>query len=136
MGNELARALGIEVITQDISSLLDTAGCYRIQQKVVKSVFPDATAEWTFKISMPSLLSHERLNMPRLTVHTPSGETFAERLNHDDYLTLVAATNFKQRIRTMQAYFHADARNFAVCGTPNRLEYDQGFFVKGGRWPC
>ncbi len=45
---------------------------------------------------------------------------------------MVAATNFKQRIRTMIEYYHADALNYAVCGTPNRLEYDQGFFVKGG----
>ena len=29
-------------------------------------------------------------------------------------------------------YYHADRLNYAVCGTPNRLEYDQGFFVKGG----
>jgi NAD+ synthase len=32
----------------------------------------------------------------------------------------------------MMAYYHADRLNYAVCGTPNRLEYDQGFFVKGG----
>ena len=132
LGNELVLALGIKAITHDISSPLESVGCYRTQQEVVKSVFPDATAEWTFKITMPSLLGHDRLNMPRLTVHTPRGETFAERLTHDDYLMLVAATNFKQRIRAMQVYFHADARNFAACGTPNRLEYDQGFFVKGG----
>ena len=29
-------------------------------------------------------------------------------------------------------YFHADRLNYAVVGTPNRVEYDQGFFVKGG----
>jgi NAD+ synthase len=29
-------------------------------------------------------------------------------------------------------YYHADRLNYAVGGTPNRLEYDQGFFVKGG----
>jgi NAD+ synthase len=29
-------------------------------------------------------------------------------------------------------YFHADRLNYAVVGTPNRLEYDQGFFVKVG----
>ena len=29
-------------------------------------------------------------------------------------------------------YFHADRLVFAVAGTPNRLEYDQGFFVKLG----
>jgi NAD+ synthase len=27
---------------------------------------------------------------------------------------------------------HADRLNYAVTGTPNRLEYDQGFFVKNG----
>jgi NAD+ synthase len=132
LGNELVRALGIEVMTHDISSLLESSGCYRTQQEVVKAVFPDATAEWTFKITIPSLLGPDRLNISRLTVHTPRGETFSQRLTPHDYLTLVAATNFKQRSRMMQAYFHADARNFAVCGTPNRLEYDQGFFVKGG----
>ena len=29
-------------------------------------------------------------------------------------------------------YYHADRLNYAVIGTPNRQEYDQGFFVKLG----
>ena len=132
LGLKLVDSLGIEVRQQDITSQLEEAGCYRVQQEVLRSVFPNAGADWTFKVTMPSLLEHERLNVPRLTVHTPEGETLTERIGHDAYLRLIAATNFKQRIRTMQAYFHADARNYAVCGTPNRLEYDQGFFVKGG----
>jgi NAD+ synthase len=44
----------------------------------------------------------------------------------------VAATNFKQRTRKMLEYYHADRLNYAVTGTPNRQEYDQGFFVKLG----
>ena len=32
----------------------------------------------------------------------------------------------------MLEYYHADRLNYAVTGTPNRLEYDQGFFVKLG----
>src|SRR5512139_3817141 len=32
----------------------------------------------------------------------------------------------------MLEYYHADRLGFAVAGTPNRLEYDQGFFVKNG----
>ena len=48
------------------------------------------------------------------------------------YLQLIAATNFKQRFRKMMEYYHADRLNYAVAGTPNRLEYDQGFFVKQG----
>ena len=54
------------------------------------------------------------------------------RLPADAYRTLVAATNFKQRARKTLEYFHADRLNYAVAGTPNRLEYDQGFFVKNG----
>jgi NAD+ synthase len=29
-------------------------------------------------------------------------------------------------------YYHADRLAYVVAGTPNRLEYDQGFFVKQG----
>jgi NAD+ synthase len=47
-------------------------------------------------------------------------------------LEIVAATNFKQRVRKMLEYHHADRLNYAVAGTPNRQEYDQGFFVKLG----
>ena len=32
----------------------------------------------------------------------------------------------------MMEDYHADRLNYAVAGTPNRLEYDQGFFVKLG----
>jgi NAD+ synthase len=38
----------------------------------------------------------------------------------------------KQRTRKQIEYYHADRLNYAVAGTPNRLEYDQGFFVKNG----
>jgi NAD+ synthase len=48
------------------------------------------------------------------------------------YLGIIAATNMKQRTRKQIEYHHADRMNFAVVGTPNRLEYDQGFFVKNG----
>lgn len=132
LGTDVARSLGIECHQQDITPLLEGAGCYAIQQEVIGSLYPDATAEWSFKITMPSLIDQDRLNVPRLTVRTPRGETLTERIGRDAYLKLVAATNFKQRTRTMLAYYHADAHNYAVCGTPNRLEYDQGFFVKGG----
>ena len=47
-------------------------------------------------------------------------------------MQLVAATNFKQRTRKTTEYYHADRLHYAVAGTPNRLEYDQGFFVKQG----
>ena len=54
------------------------------------------------------------------------------RMSAPAYLQMIAATNFKQRFRKLMEYYHADRLQYAVAGTPNRLEYDQGFFVKQG----
>ena len=72
------------------------------------------------------------INFFKLVVQSPQGEMFDKRLPLKDYLQIVAATNFKQRVRKTMEYYHADRLNYAVIGTPNRLEYDQGFFVKNG----
>ena len=74
----------------------------------------------------------DRLNVFQLTVQSPDGKTETSRMPLAAYLQLVAATNYKQRVRKMTEYYHADRLHYAVIGTPNRLEYDQGFFVKGG----
>ena len=132
LGRTLAASLGIETAVEDISPVLEASGCYRRQTEAIQIVFPSYSSGWKNKITIPSILSGERLNLSRLTVQSPSGESFESRIPVRAYLQLVAATNFKQRIRTMMTYYHADRLNFAVCGTPNRLEYDQGFFVKSG----
>jgi NAD+ synthase len=67
-----------------------------------------------------------------VVVQSPAGERIKARLTLDAYLGVVAATNFKQRTRKMMEYYYADLLKYAVAGTPNRLEYDQGFFVKNG----
>ena len=48
------------------------------------------------------------------------------------YRALLAASNMKQRVRKLLEYTWADRLGYAVMGTPNLLEFDQGFFVKGG----
>ena len=131
-GKLLTEKLGIASLTEEIAPILEAAGCYRHQRQAVRMVFSDYSDGWKFKITLPSILESNRLNVSRLTVHSPSGEVLSERMPAAAYLQLVAATNFKQRTRKMLDYYHADRLNYAVCGTPNRLEYDQGFFVKGG----
>ena len=95
-------------------------------------VFEDYQDGDKFKITLPSILEGNRLNVFRLTIQKPGGELKESRMSPKAYLQLVAATNFKQRVRKMMEYYHADRLSFAVAGTPNRLEYDQGFFVKNG----
>lgn len=133
LGTQLAEHLGIEYTVEDIQPTLAAIGCYRRYDEAIQSVFPDYGEGWKSKIVLPGdLLDSDRMNFYRLVVQNPAGEQFTERLPMKAYLEIVAATNFKQRIRKTLEYYHADRLNYAVAGTPNRLEYDQGFFVKNG----
>ncbi len=132
LGRLLAESLGIDTVLEDIAPTVEAAGCYRRQDEAVRTAFPEYGPGYKCKITLPSLLESERLNVFQLTIQSPSGETKTSRMGLAPFLQLVAATNFKQRVRKMMEYYHADRLNYAVSGTPNRLEYDQGFFVKQG----
>jgi NAD+ synthase len=133
LARELASGLGIAFEVEDIAPVLEAAGCYRRRDAAIRRVEPAYGPGWASKIVLPGdRLNSDRLNVYSVAVRPPGGEVRTHRLPAQAYLEIVAATNFKQRVRTMLAYHHADRLHYAVCGTPNRLEYDQGFFVKGG----
>jgi NAD+ synthase len=132
LGRMLATHLGIEAVVEDIAPALQGLGCYARQNEAIRQVFPQYGDDWKCKITLPSILESDRLNVFQLTVQRPDGTTETSRMPLGAYLQLVAATNYKQRVRKMTEYYHADRLNYAVAGTPNRLEYDQGFFVKQG----
>jgi NAD+ synthase len=128
----VADAFGIEAVLEDITPILSASRCYERRDEAVRAVVPEYQEGWKFKIVLPSVLGSDHYRLFSLVVQSPEGETIEARLPASSYLTIVAATNFKQRTRKMLEYFHADRLNYAVAGTPNRLEYDQGFFVKLG----
>lgn len=132
LGRMIANHLGIEAVVEDIAPALEGLGCYRRQVEAIRTVVPEYGDGWKCKLVLPSVLDSDRVNITKLTVQSPSGDVTTVRLSASAYLQLVAATNFKQRVRKMTEYYHADRLNYAVAGTPNRLEYDQGFFVKQG----
>jgi NAD+ synthase len=132
LGRMLASHLGIQAVVEDIAPALEGLGCYARQNEAIRQVFPQYGDDWKCKITLPSILDSDRLNVFQLTVQSPDGKTETSRMPPAAYLQLVAATNYKQRVRKMTEYYHADRLNYAVAGTPNRLEYDQGFFVKNG----
>ena len=125
-------SLGVQTVLEDITEILSATRCYERRDEAVRRVIPEFGEGWKFKIVLPSVLGTDAYRLFTLVAQSPAGETIEARLPANEYLTIVAATNFKQRTRKMLEYFHADARNYAVIGTPNRLEYDQGFFVKLG----
>ena len=132
LGKLLAERMGFPTILEDIAPALEGAGCYQRQIEAAQMVVPEYGPGWKCKLVLPSILESSRLNVTRLTVESPQGEVSTVRLTPAAYLQMVAATNYKQRVRKLTEYYHADRLNFAVAGTPNRLEYDQGFFVKQG----
>ncbi|WP_437683198.1 NAD(+) synthase [Sorangium sp. So ce131] len=132
LGKLLAEQLGIEAVIENIKPALTGLRCYERQDEAIRMVYPDYNESWKFKITLPSILESDRLNVSQLTAQPPGEEPRVKRMPLNAYLQLVAATNFKQRIRKMMEYYHADRLNYAVAGTPNLLEYDQGFFVKQG----
>jgi NAD+ synthase len=133
LAQNLAEALGFEHAVENIAPILEAAGCYRRRDEAVRSVVPEYTEAWGMKIVLSvDRLDSDQLNVSHLVVRPPDGEERTVRLPPAAYLAIVAATNFKQRARKMLEYYYADRLHYAVLGTPNRLEYDQGFFVKGG----
>lgn len=128
----VADHLGIATVREDIAPILDAAGCYRRRDEAIRSVVPQFGRGFTCKLVLPSMGTGGTYRRFEIVVASPGGEQTRTRLTHSAYLGVVAATNFKQRVRKMLEYFHADRLNYAVAGTPNRLEYDQGFFVKLG----
>lgn len=132
LGRRAADALGIRTELEDISEILRAAGCYRRRDAAIRSVIPEYGDEYGAKIVLPDLLGAAVYPLYSVVVRSPAGEERKVRLPLEAYLAIVAATNFKQRTRKMMEYYHADRLNYAVAGTPNRLESDQGFFVKNG----
>jgi NAD+ synthase len=132
LSTTVVESLGTASISEDITPILEAAGCYRRRDDAIRSVLPEYGPDWRAKIVLPSLVSGERLRLFSVVAESSGGERRQVRLTADAYREVVAATSFKQRTRKMLEYYHADRLGYAVVGTPNRLEYDQGFFVKNG----
>lgn len=132
LGRMVASALNAKSAVEDIRAILMGARCYERRDEAVRLVVPEYGAGYKFKIVLPDLLDANRYAIFSAVVQSPDGQTRKVRLTPEAYLGILAATNFKQRARKMIEYHYADLLQFAVAGTPNRLEYDQGFFVKNG----
>ncbi len=126
---------GIEPVLEVITPVLDGFGCYPRRDEAVRRVFPEFQAEagYKMKIGLPqNLLDEDTLNVFHLTIIAPDGSEKSQRLPLKEFYQIVAASNFKQRTRMSMLYYHAELHNYAVIGTANKNEHDQGFFVKYG----
>ncbi len=132
ISRSVAEAFGIAFTFEDITPTLDAIGCYRRRDEAIRQVVPEYGPGFKSKIVLPGAEAGSDYNVYSLVVERPDGKIEKHRLPLEPYLQIVAATNFKQRIRKTFEYYYADKLHYVCTGTPNRLEYDQGFFVKGG----
>ncbi|HEY3411382.1 MAG TPA: NAD(+) synthase [Propionicimonas sp.] len=132
LSTSVSDAFGFDSAVEEISPVLEAVGCYRRYDEAVRKVVPEYGPGWKSKIVLPSVTDSDALRLYSVVVEDTSGRQSRHRLTAEAYLCIVAATNFKQRVRKMLEYHHADRLNYVTTGTPNRLEYDQGFFVKLG----
>jgi NAD+ synthase len=132
LGQQVASHFGVEGVIEDIGPTLDALGCYARRDEAIRTIVPEYGPDWACKVVIGQSDGGKGYNISSLVVQSPDGVQSTHRMPIEVYLTIVAATNMKQRSRKLLEYYHADRLNFAVLGTPNRLEYDQGFFVKNG----
>ena len=128
----VARHYKIQTVTENISGILEAVGFYQKYDTAIRTVIPEYGPEWKSKMVISDITETRGFSLFSIVAETPGGEQIKKRLPLKAYLEILAATNFKQRTRKMLEYYHADRLHYAVAGTPNRLEYDQGFFVKNG----
>jgi NAD+ synthase len=128
-----AQKLGIETETVDITPTLEGFGTYRKRDDVIREVFPEYDSESKSKITLPAdLLSKDSFNFFTLKIDDGKGNVKSARLNKKSLNGIVAATDSKQRTRMMHLYYYAEKMNYIVCGTTNKTEVIEGFFVKYG----
>ena len=131
---KLARQLSVQAIEENISNALDGIGCYKRRDKAVTAIFPEYDPiRHTMKIGISSeVISPNLPPVFSISIIDKDGTVKTKRIPPKEYLQIVAASNFKQRMRMSMLYYYAESSYYAVVGTPNKHEHEQGFFVKYG----
>jgi NAD+ synthase len=131
---KLADQFGVKAITENITKALQGFDCYARRDEAVKRIFPEYDPSMhKMKIGVKS--SGLYTNLPPLfsvIIIDGNGNEQSKRMPAAELRQIEAASNFKQRCRMSMLYFHAERLHYAVIGTPNLHEVEQGFFVKYG----
>ncbi|TWG88228.1 NAD+ synthase, partial [Luteimonas sp. J16] len=95
--NLLASHLGVEPQTFDIAPALEAIGAYAARDAAVRTVLPEYDDRWKMKLAI-SGGSEGAINRFRLVARSPDGAMHERELRLHEYLTIVAATSYKQRL--------------------------------------
>lgn len=134
LARELTDKFGVPSLIENISAALQGFKCYERRDEAIKRVFPEFDP-LTYKSKIGINRTGLNHNLPpifSLTIISPEGNEKKKVIPVREYLQIVAASNFKQRTRMSMLYYHSEAMHYAVLGTANKHEIEQGFFVKHG----
>lgn len=133
LAKKLADKFGVKAITENISAALQGFNCYERRDQAVKRVIPEYDpAKYKMKIGIKTAPQSKLPPLFSVIIIDENGNEKSAKLPAKEFLQIVAASNFKQRTRMSMLYYHAECLHYAVIGTPNKHETDQGFFVKYG----
>jgi len=133
LAKKLADKYNINTLLENITGALEGFGCYGRRDEAISHVISDFNPEVDkAKIEIKQDISENMPAISSITVIKPDGKVISKILPVKEYLQIVASTNFKQRSRMSMLYYHAERLHYAVIGTPNKHEVEQGFFVKHG----
>jgi len=129
---QLCEKLEIQYVLEDITSILDSSSVYDTREKIIQKIFPNFNQSCIYRITFSENFDDDGLSIPYLEIKDKKDEIHKIKISPNDYLIITAATNIKHRIRMSRLYYHAEKNNFLVCGTTNKAEFQQGYFVKYG----
>ena len=132
LAKKLCENLDIEYVIDDITPILESASVYKTREEIVKKLFPDFNTSCKYRLTFTENFENDGLSIPYLEIQDSQNQTHKIKISLNDYLTMTAATNIKHRTRMSRLYYHAEKNNFLVCGTTNKAEFQQGYFVKYG----
>lgn len=133
LAEKLASKFKVKTLTENITGALKGFKCYERRDEAVKNVFPEYDPSvYKMKIGIRTLPGSMLPPVFSVVIIDKNGKEQSKKLPASDYLQIVSASNFKQRARMSMLYYHAERLHYAVIGTPNKHEVDQGFFVKYG----
>tara|TARA_B100001559_G_scaffold306077_1_gene296942 strand:- start:1464 stop:2453 length:990 start_codon:yes stop_codon:yes gene_type:complete len=132
LAKKLCEKLEIKYIVDDITPILTSASVYKIREEIAQKLFSDFNNSCKYRLIFTENFDNDGLSIPYLEIQDSQNVIHKIKISLNDYLTMTAATNIKHRTRMSKLYYHAEKNNFLVCGTTNKAEFQQGYFVKYG----
>jgi hypothetical protein len=119
-------------VVEDITPMLTAAGCYERRDAAIRTVLPEYGEGWKAKIVLPSLLGGSNYSLFSVVAESPEGERREAHLTAEAYREVVAATNFKQRVRRCSSTTTRTGSTTRSWARRTGSSATTGFFVKNG----